>query len=203
MGDFDKQQNSDAAAEKKKLVVVGLLGAVLLGIVVIHFTKTGPQSASASVFSSGSDSLVGENMDETPAQAQAALANDPTATLLRGSKSAGNSAQEKLPHNPFVMSPDWRTTLVHPTEVHQPVYTAQPTVYAPAPQTINLQSFKLSGILQQRDKTLCAIINGQMVSAGMTVNDAKVVDITANRVTLQRADSPSGPKADLTLDSKY
>ncbi|HUO07363.1 MAG TPA: hypothetical protein VM008_03615 [Phycisphaerae bacterium] len=202
MGDFDKQKTSDPSAEKKKLAVVGALGAILIGVLVVHSVKSGPQSASASVFSSASDTPGDATMDETPAQAEAALANDPTAKLLRGSSKPEQPSGERTPHNPFLISPEWRNMLVRAPEVHEPIYTPQPTVYTPAPQAVNLQNYKLSGILQQRDKTLCAIINGRIVSTGMTVDDARVVDIAPDHVTLQHADSPTGPKSDLTIEPK-
>jgi hypothetical protein len=201
MGDFDKNKTPDAGAEKKKLLMVGVLGAVLLGVLGFHFMKGGgPQVAAASTLNDVGLPTGIATMEETPLQAQAALADDPTASLLRGTSTARDPLLEKTPHNPFIMSMEWRTELVHPTEVHvvnhQPVYVPQVI-----PQAVNVEKYKLSGILHQSN-TLCAIINGQVVSAGMVVDDAKVLEITPQRVTLQRVDSPTGPKSFLTIDPK-
>jgi hypothetical protein len=199
MGDFDKNKAPDAAAEKKKLMLVGVLGAVLLGVVSFHFMKGGPQAASASVVSDSGGASALPAIEETPAQAEAALADDPTASLLRGKSTATDPTLVKTPHNPVVISAEWRNELVHPTEVrivnHEPVYVA------PSPQALNVGNFKLRGIMHENN-TLCAISNGQIVSAGMVLDDAKVVEITPNRVLLQRADSPTGPKSELTMEPK-
>ena len=198
MGDFDKNQAPNSAAEKKKLALVGVLGAAILGVLGIHFMKGGPQAASASVVVDSGEGAA-PAIQETPAQAEAALADDPTASLLRGSSAATDPVLMKTPHNPFVISAEWRNELVHPMEVrivnHEPVYLA------PTPQALNVANFKLSGILHEKN-ALCAIINGQIVSVGMVLDDAKIVEITSNRVTLQRADSPTGPKSELTMEPK-
>ncbi len=199
MGDFDKNKTPDVAAEKKKLMLVGVLGTVLLGVVGFHFMKGGPQVASASVVADSGDASAAPAIQETPAQAEAALADDPTASLLRGKSSASDPTLAKTPHNPFVISPEWQNELVHPTEVR--VVNQQPVYVAPTSQALNIESFKLSGILHENN-ALCAIINGRIVSVGMILDDAKVVEITPNRVTLQRADSPTAPKINLTMEPK-
>ncbi|MGN6368698.1 MAG: hypothetical protein ACTHN5_10585 [Phycisphaerae bacterium] len=198
MGEFDKRQTPDTGAEKKKLMILGTLGAVLVALVSIHFLKGGPQAAQASAIPEPGASPV-TAMDETPAQAQAALADDPTATLLRGTPTAHDPLLDRTPHNPFLLSSEWRSQLVHPAEVrvvhNRVVYTA------PTPQSVDVEKYKLSGILRQNN-ALCAIVNGRVVTAGMTLEDVKVVEITPDRVVLQRADSPNGPTADLTIDPK-
>ncbi len=200
MGEFDKRGAPDAAAEKKKLLLVGVLGAVLLGVLGIHFLKGGPQAASASVAAQPVESSAAlPAIEETPAQAQAALADDPTASLLRGTSAAPDPALGKTPHNPFVISAAWRSELVHPTEVR--VVHNQPVYVAPSPQAVNVEGFKLGGILHQNN-ALCAIVNGRIVSVGMTLDDAKIVEITPDHVTLQRADAPTGPKSELTIEPK-
>src|SRR5271170_5898689 len=109
MGDFDKNQTPNADAEKKKLILVGVLGAVLFGVVGFHFMKGNPGQASASVMSADAQSAA--LPAETPAQARAALADDPTAALLRGSPNS-DAAFDTPPRNPFIMSAGWHNSLV-------------------------------------------------------------------------------------------
>ena len=49
MGDFDRVQISGQKADTKKLGLMIMLGVVLVGVLVFHFAKQGPQSAEASV----------------------------------------------------------------------------------------------------------------------------------------------------------
>src|SRR5690242_6430056 len=89
MGDFDKKDSgssADAAAkEKKKLMMVGVLGAALLAVVFYQFNKGGPQVAKA--FGGTETPQVVAPTDQTPSQALAGLdpSKDPTSKLLLGS----------------------------------------------------------------------------------------------------------------------
>ena len=203
MSDFDKQQTPGVSAEKKKMAVAGTLGGVLLVIGAFHFMKATPQTASAGVVGSTSGAEVVSLIpsDETPAQAQAALQQDPTAKLLRGEQDDGHTF-DAVPHNPFRIAPEWESLLVR---ADPPAPSAQHTDYAvPAiisPRAVDTASLKLTGIFRQGQR-LYAIINGDIYTAGMTVDTAKILDITGNQVTLQRADAPTGPKATLAIEPK-
>jgi hypothetical protein len=203
MSDFDKPTTPPGSAEKKKLAVAGTLAAMLLTLGAFHFLKAAPQAASASVIvpiGNLPSTLIAP--DETPAQAQAALQKDPTARLLRGSQENDHTF-DALPRNPFRMAPDWESLLVKPEEVASP--TATHTEYAVpttvSPRAVDTTSLKLTGIFHQ-GQHLYAIINGSFYTAGMTIDTAKILDITPTEVTLQRADSAVGPKATLTLEPK-
>jgi hypothetical protein len=201
MGDFDKNngnQAPNAAAEKKKMMTVCVLGAVLAGVVGFHYLKAGPQEVSASGLSPLAAS--GVSMDETPEQARAELANDPTAKLLRGTTNS-DAALETVPRDPFHISSEWQSLLVHPVEELKP---GKPqTEYRPiaAPELVDTNSVKLTGVFREGQR-LYAIINGDIVTAGATVGNSKVVSITNTTVVLQRIDSPNAPTATLTIDPK-
>jgi hypothetical protein len=203
MSDFDKQQTPSVSAEKKKMAVAGTLGAILLIIGAVHFLKPAPQSAGAAVVGGGDTSaLVVSPLDETPAQAQASLQLDPTAKLLRGSTDDDHTF-DALPHNPFQMAPDWESVLVKQEEA-TPSAAAHSDYAVPttaSPRAVDTTALKLSGIFRE-GQHLYAIINGEIYTAGMTVDTAKILDITDNQVTLQRADAPAGPKAFLAIEPK-
>jgi hypothetical protein len=206
MSDFDKQPaNGEPPKQGGKVVLLGALGALLLGVVAFHFLKGSPQSASASPISNA-DAATGaaDVATETPAQAQAALANDPTVSLLRNTGDT-DAAFAVLPTNPFLLNEKWRATLVKATD---PVATAEPlradSTPAPvvaAPQTVSADGFKLSGIFRESQR-MVAIINGNIVSAGMVVGNAKVVDIREDKVVLRHVNAPNGPTVDLLLKPK-
>jgi hypothetical protein len=201
MSDFDKNSTPDGSAEKKKMAVAGTLATVLLGIGAFHFLKPAPQSASGAVVTAAPDPNNAPLPDETAAQAQAALQADPTAKLLRGSQD-GDHTFDTLPHNPFRMDPEWENQLVKqqettPTTPHSDYAAPAPV----SPKAVDTAALKLTGIFRQ-GKNLFAIINGDIYTIGMTVNTAKILDITSEQVILQRADAPTGPKASLTIEPK-
>ena len=203
MGDFDKHQKDDKAAEKKKLVVVVMLGGVLLSIGAFHMLKGSPQAASAAIVPSADGSAIAAiTAQETPAQATAALQVDPTANLLRGTQNA-DSLLDAIPRNPFKITPTWESSLVKAVEPAVPgqpqvVHKAQATG---APKLVDTSTLKLTGIFREGQK-LFAIINGDIYTVGMTIDDARILDITSNKVTLQRVDALSGPKAYLSIEAK-
>ncbi len=200
MGDFDKNSGkaSNGAAEKKKVMTLCVLGAVLVGVLAFHFLQGGPQPVRAS----GMPPLAGPivAVEETPEQARAELANDPTATLLRGTKNL-DASLEVVPRDPFHLSPEWQSRLVHPTEEAKAARPQADYKPAAAPELVDTSSMKLTGIFRQGQK-LYAIINGDIVTAGMVVGNAKVASITDMTVTLQRADAANAPLATLTIDPK-
>jgi hypothetical protein len=204
MGDFDKNQTpsaaDQAAKEKKKLAIVGLLGAVLLGVIVFHFNKGGPQAASASERPIREPSLA--VVGPTPAQALANLdsAKDPTLELLKGT--AGITPElAQVPRNPFKISDAWLNQLVkHPAalpEVHTSVYIPQTAVLPAKLPEANIDGLKLNGIFRQGDK-LYASVSGNLVTVGNTIGNARVTAITSDSITFRHADYPDGPTTTLT-----
>jgi hypothetical protein len=201
MSDFDKKP-ADGQPPKQggKVAVLGMLGLVLAGVLVFHFAKGSPEAATASPITGGSDPTAVAVPTETPAEAQAALANDPTAKLLRGPGDL-DAQLAVVPTNPFILNSKWRSSLVKvvaPAAAAEPLraeVTPQPVA---APQTVNAEGFKLSGIFRD-NQHMVAIINGKIVSAGMVVGNARVVDIQASKVVLRHVNSPTGPTVDLLL----
>lgn len=208
MGDFDKQVEGSAPAKQgNKVALLGVLGAVLLGVVVFHFTRGGPQTAGAAILPGGADVAPGaaEVPTETPEQAQAALRQDPTATLLRGN-GEGDAGLAQVPANPFILNDKWRSLLVKTAEPAianpEPLRPVAPVApVAPAVQIVSADGFKLGGIFRENQK-MVAIINGNIVTAGMVVGNAKVVDIKDNKVVLRHVNAPNGPTVDLVLSPR-
>jgi hypothetical protein len=201
MGDFDKAPETsaaDAAAkEKKKLVMVGVLGAVLVAVLGFTFLKGTPQNASGQSFGSATESPGGEiATGQTPAQALAELdaAKDPTKDLLLGTAELPKDLAA-VPRNPFKLSDNMRAQLIKPViEVPraQPVKPVQTEIVVTQPKAPTAPDVKLQGIFRQGDK-LYASINGQLLTVGMTTGKARVVDIREDQVLLRHADYPGGP----------
>src|SRR5690242_11807716 len=100
MGDFDKVQAPESATDqKRKQILVGALGAVLLGVVGFHFLKGSPEKVHASMIP-GADPIVAAASVESPAQAIAAIESDPTANLLKGTATLEAELAD-VPHDPF------------------------------------------------------------------------------------------------------
>ncbi len=207
MSDFDKKPSTGAAPKQgSKVMILAALGALLIGVVAFHLSKGTPQSAGAAVLASPDASADPVALPtETPEQARAALADDPTAKLLRGN-GENDRALAQVPMNPFVLNEKWRSTLVKapdPTIVPPDQVKLDPTRPAVPPplQTVSAEGFKLSGIFRDSQK-MVAIINGNMVTAGMVVGNAKVVEIRDNRVVLRHVNAPAGPTVDLVLQPR-
>ncbi len=202
MGDFDKQQASAPSNEKKKLVMVGVLGAVLLGIGAFHFMKSNPATAGAALIPTADATAGGLFAEVTPAQETAALQNDPTATLLRNPQGP-DPFLDTVPRNPFRIAPAWENILVRHAD-DAPVVDNHTQAYVTptaAPKTVDTSTLKLTGIFRQGQK-LYAIINGDIYTVGMVIDTAHITDITSTKVTLQRIESPNGPKASITIEPK-
>jgi hypothetical protein len=212
MGEFDKNPApaSAATSEKKKLMIVGLLTAVLAGVVGYHFLKGGPQTAEAS--GGGQDPAIAPVVvvaEQTPLQALEALdpSHDPTSKLLRGS-AALPAEMLDVPHDPFKLSEFlraqvFRPKLAEPKPVEPRHDDVKPQVVeaGPKPQAVNADEFKLAAIMRQNQQ-LVAVINGNFVKKGETVGTAKVINITDDRVTLRHIDWPDGPVTVLTIQAK-
>jgi hypothetical protein len=209
MGDFDKKQEAsaaDAAAkEKKKLAMVGVLGAALLGVLVWQF-KGGPQSVGAQSFggpAGGDQALV--SPEQTPAQALAGLdpSKDPTKDLLLGSAALPENLMA-VPRNPFKLSDEWRTVLVKQVDtpklepVRPVIDTPRAVVTQPKAPPADVAGLKLQGIFRQGDK-LFASINGQILTVNATIGKARIVEIRDEQVLLRHADWPGGPVTALSL----
>src|SRR4051794_217260 len=85
MGDFDRNAKPGEGSQAKKLIMVGVLAAVLLGVVAMQFLKGGPASADASTGQPPGEAgaaPAAEATDESPDVLHAALLKDPTPTLL-------------------------------------------------------------------------------------------------------------------------
>ena len=87
------------------------------------------------------------------------------------------------------------------TAAPEPLRALTPTPVQPAVQTVSTDGFKLSGIFRENQR-MVAIINGNIVSVGMVVGNAKIVEIKDNKVVLRHANAPTGPTVDLVLTPK-
>ncbi len=204
MGDFDRNQAPKQDDQSKKIAFVVILGVVFICVLGYPMMKRGPQSAEGAT--GGGDASIAPSdstPDETPDQARDALHNDPTASLLTGAPKDGQEFS-KIPHNPFLRSTEWRSALIRPAD---PVHPVAVRSYDPAPVvahvslTVKADAYKLASIVQQQDHLL-AIINGTIVTTGMFVDGARVVEIRADHVTLQNADDPEGPSVQVALVPK-
>src|SRR5690242_6956890 len=99
MGDFDKVQADAPGNDKRKQMLVGVLGLVLLVVVGFHFLKGSPEKAVASVADSRTNAG-GPMGKESPKNELAKLDNDPTAAYLLGSV-ALDPQLAAAPHDPF------------------------------------------------------------------------------------------------------
>jgi hypothetical protein len=203
MGDFDrKPEKSGQKDQGKQMILMAVLGVIFVGVLGYHYMGRGPQAALAAPGMGGGIPM--PVADETPEQASNALREDPTAALLRNS-TAIDTSLNTLPRNPFMMSDQWRSTLIQ--EAPPAMTPVAPTVITPRPvnaRTIPVpkaENFKLGSTIRQGGGYM-AIINGRIVSKSAVVDDARVVDIQEGRVVLQHADHPDGPRIELTMDPK-
>jgi len=200
MGDFDRNETGGKKDETKKMVMVGALGVLLLGLIWFQFMKKSPEAmAEANGADAQAASTTGDATDQTPEQAMADLQNDPTAGLLSTPAGAG-ATDAKPPRNPFHMADAWRASLVKPAEPGPvtPTHSDVQRPHLPAtPSSLLAENFKLSGIVRQ-GPSLCAIINNKIVTAGSIVGKARVIEIREDGVTLQHVDSADGPLLQLS-----
>ncbi len=117
MGDFDRRESAGKKNESKKLVMVGILGALLLGLVVFQFNKKSPEAMAGPVAGSNGGGQPAA-IEQTPEQAMALLARDPTSGLL-DTKSL-TSVAAAPPRNPFVMDAAWRETFAKHIDAPNP-----------------------------------------------------------------------------------
>ena len=207
MGDFDRNQTPKTNDQSKKITAVIVLGVVFIGVLGYPMMKHGPQPAAAAG-DSGQASIVipDSNSNETPEQARAALRNDPTASLLVGPSKVDQEFSQ-TPRNPFVMSETWRSSLSRPADPVNPTVISPrpsdpPRATVRVPLTVKLDAYKLASIVHQQDR-LMAIINGSIVTTGMIVDGARVLEIRDDRVILQNADDRAGPPAELTMVPRF
>ena len=206
MGDFDRVQNPSAKNESKKIGLVILLGLVLVGVVVFHFTKQGPQVASAAPGPLGNPTPDPIAATESPDKALTALEQDPTAHLLPA-PAIEDPTLSKVPRNPFRISSVMLAGIVKPVEIvtPQPAPTVPipttPQVIKPIEPPLRIEDYKLSSVLHVGGK-LTAVINGKIVSSGMLVDKARVLDIREDGVTLQNSQAPDGPTINLNMQPR-
>src|SRR5215213_8266736 len=101
MGDFDRNEKAAEGSQTKKLIMVGVLGAVLLGVVAMQMMKSGPSQAAAAPQGNDPAVAAAPGADENPELIRAALLQDPTKALLVGERSPADASP---PRNPFGMS---------------------------------------------------------------------------------------------------
>ena len=196
MGDFDRNEAGGKKGETKKLIMVGALGVLLLGLIWFQFMKKSPEAMASSGDATAAGSTT-ETTEQTPEQAMADLQSDPTAGLLTAPTGA-TPADGKPPRNPFRMADAWRISLARPAEAGPVAHVETPRPHVAAtPLSLSAENFKLEGIIRQ-GPALCAIINNKIVTAGAIVGKARVVDIREDTVTLQHVDSSDGPLLQLS-----
>jgi len=202
MGDFDKNQVPAPSSDKRKQILVGVLGCVLLGIVGFHFMKGNPTPVSADILPGVSDPN-GEFLKESPRDAIAKLERDPTAIHLMSTPKLDPTLLD-VPQNPFRLSDRWLAALKKP-EIIKPTQTIDPQPHIPqtvhSAPAIATNGLKVDGIFRM-GKNLQAIINGSLVSSGMSVGDVFIVEIQEDRVVVRHKDYADGPTTTLMIQSK-
>jgi hypothetical protein len=197
MGDFDRNQKPAEQSQTKKLMMVGVLGTVLLGVVGMQMVKSGPSQASAAPQAGTAAVAAAPGADENPEVIRAALLQDPTKTLLVGDRAVTEAPPLR---NPFGMSPAWRKAVTREVAIVQPLPTPDirtPDVPTPqplpaAPLTLRASDYKVNMIFRQGN-SLMAMLNGnKMLSAGQVIGDAVVVEVRENAVVLRHKDVPNG-----------
>ncbi len=214
MGDFDRVQQPGSAPknETKKIAMVVLLGAVLLGMLGYNMIKKGPGQAAAA--QPANESGGGGNgavtvIDQPTDVLRAALAQDPAATLLKNPDA--NQFPTTTLRNPFRMSVAMYDSIkpkaveVAPAPTPNPTPGPTPNVLptptptgTPAVKTLVAGAYKINTIIVSNGH-LSALINGRLVSAGGVVGDALVLEVRDNGVTLRHKDFPDGPTMDIRI----
>src|SRR5689334_2282070 len=126
MGDFDRIQTGGTKNDSKKIALMVVLGLVLVGVLGSHFTKPGPQTASAATDLLPASAPESAGGGQTPEVALSGLKEDPTDNLLRNTV-VDDPSLSGVPRNPFRMSTSWLTssTKVKPVAV-EPVKPVEP-----------------------------------------------------------------------------
>jgi hypothetical protein len=193
MGEFDRHAQPQERTQNKQIVTAITLIVILIVVLGYHFMKPGPRTASAAVpAASGAPTP-----EPPPDQVAQSLLQDPTARLLLEDP-RNDRAFAEVPRNPFILANTWKDTLVH---AEAPVVARPTTPGRPAPATLQADDFRLSSIIRVNDR-LSAIVNGHIVSAGMIVDGARILEIRPDRVIIQSARSAEGPTVELAIDPK-
>lgn len=203
MSSFDRK--SAAGGASKKPIFVAVLMVALAVILVRQFgmarsTAAAPTDPNANL-AAGAPPVV-----ETTGEALRGLADDPTQQWLKA-EAETDSALEKAPQDPFQMSPAWRALLIKPViatvtqeTVYQPVRTTDPIV-KPVGTPWNSSGIKLEGIFKDSKRSY-AIVNGSIVSEGMIVGGAKIVEVRDNSLLCQPLNSPDGASVEVPLKTR-
>jgi hypothetical protein len=196
MGEFDRKDIAPKKTGGKQLVMVGVLGATLLGLLVYEFTAKGPQTAAASAIGDGGTPAPLASLS-TPDQVLSSLSSDPTEKLLLENH-VPDPIGTKVLRNPFRMSSQWRAALTPAPAavISQPVTNTHGTP-RPEPVRVAADGYKLTTIVNGQ----YAVINNKIVTVGAVVDKARVLDIQADRVVLQSVDWPEGPRTELLLNA--
>ena len=192
---FDRQP-ARPPNSPRALALVGVLSLVLVGAIVYALHSRTPRQAAAALPAGGPASLAA-GPQESPAQIMAALAHDPTADLLRG-RDDRLSGLTTPPRDPFVLAPAWRDKLVvHDAAKLLPVVTPAPE----APVEYDAGQIKLQGIFKD-GRRIAAIVNGTVVSAGMIVAGARIVEVRDDGLVCQPVGQPESAQFRISLNPK-
>ena len=196
MPSFSRKDPTGTAANQtnsSKLIMVGVLGAVLIGVVAVNWKSFKPRSAEAAGVSvnggtDGTDNAEGALANQlTPEQILANLAADPTANLLRGQENSLGQL-EIAPPDPFRISPTWLKSLVKPKVVD--ITAPAPTVTRTAPAYVfNPDSLKIQAVFKNGPRST-AIINGSPMTVGGVVAGCIITKITDDQVQFQPVGQP-------------
>jgi hypothetical protein len=206
MGEFDKNpQVSRPADQKRKHILVAVLGLVFLAVICFHFLKGNPVPASAGMISPA-NAPAAAAITDTPDGALAKLDIDPTANLLQGNP-ALDPDLAAVPHDPFRVSEHFRAQVKVdlPPIQKQPdprLVAVTPKVEAPV---IPANALKLEGIMRMGGaggNKLAAIVNGSILMTGQTVGNARIVEIHEDGIIVRHKDWPDGPSTTLTIQPK-
>ena len=201
MASFDKKTAATGAGNKKN-IIAGVLAAVLALVVVHHFTKTAPSEAA--VDNGGAPAAGIVPASETPAAVKAALDSE-FSRQLKPQTVEGPSAIDTPPSDPFQLSSTWRDKLIRPVVWSDPVgpvvlphTNSGDNTGKPSLPAWNPSSLKLTGIFKGSVHTY-AVINGSIITEGMIVGGARVVEIVDDHVTLQQLGAPDSARVDLMI----
>jgi len=197
---FDK--NKKAPENKRsKVVLATVLGLALVGVLGYQVFGHSLRTALGSPGEGPAQVLVPTQSADDEIKS---LAQDPARDLLQD-PAASSSPLDVVPtKNPFAMDKDWYGTLVKPAPVnpnpdpHPNVVQVQPT--NPTGPKINLEQFKLQGIMRDGSK-LVAIVNGQFLGVGETILGTKIVDIKKDRVVFQPIGFGDATRFEVALQS--
>ena len=204
MGQFDKSHAPKTGSQKSKALMAVALALALGCVIFFQVWKSTPQAASGAVNAGSTDPdpnallapprSVSQELDE--------LAKDPTTPYLRGDRTI-DAAFLTPTHDPFRMADKWRASLTRNDVTPNPPDPRIDThVAPPLPQGADVASIKVTGIFRDKDK-YTAIVNGVIARAGMILKNVRICEILEDRIVVQNAAYPEGPRSEVILKSKF